>query len=117
MTHAAETRSQPANIAEATRARVARRLMPFLLLLYFFAFIDRTNVGIAKLGMQRELGFTDAIIGFGSGIFFAGYFLLEIPGTLIVERWSARLWIARIMISWGLMTVLMAFIPTAHQFH
>ncbi len=76
--------------------------MPFLFLLYFFAFIDRINVGVAKLGMQREFGFTDEVIGFGAGVFFLGYILLEVPGTLIVERWSARKWIARIMISWGL---------------
>jgi MFS transporter, ACS family, tartrate transporter len=104
-------------IAEQTRRRVGRRLMPFLLLLYFFAFIDRTNVGIAKIGMQRELGFTDQVIGLGAGIFFLGYFLLEIPGTLIVERWSARLWIARIMISWGIVASLMGFIATERQFY
>jgi MFS transporter, ACS family, tartrate transporter len=91
--------------------------MPFLLLLYFFAFIDRTNVGIAKLGMQAELGFTDEVIGLGAGIFFLGYFLLEIPGTLIVERWSARLWIARIMITWGIVASLMGFIATQQQFY
>ncbi len=84
--------------------------MPYLLLLYLIAYIDRTNVGVAKLQMQGELGFTDAVIGFGAGIFFLGYFVLEIPGTLIVERWSARKWIARIMISWGLVASLMGFI-------
>jgi MFS family permease len=84
--------------------------MPYLLLLYLIAYIDRTNVGVAKLHMQGDLGFTDAIIGFGAGIFFIGYFVLEIPGTLIVERWSARKWIARIMISWGFVAILMGFI-------
>ncbi len=97
-------------IAERTRRRVTRRLLPYLLLLYLIAYIDRTNIGVAKLQMQGELKFTDAIIGFGAGIFFVGYFLLEIPGTLIVERWSARKWIARIMISWGLVATLMGFI-------
>src|SRR3954454_4685504 len=99
-------------LPEQTRRRVARRLMPFLLLLYFFAFIDRTNIGIAKLGMQREFGFTDEVIGFGASIFFLGYFLFEIPGTLIVERWSARKWIARIMISWGMVAALMGLVGT-----
>jgi MFS transporter, ACS family, tartrate transporter len=89
--------------------------MPFLLWLYFLAFIDRTNVGVAALDMKKPLGegglgFTDAIIGSGAGIFFIGYFLLEIPGTLIVERWSAKKWIARIMISWGIIAALMGFI-------
>jgi MFS transporter, ACS family, tartrate transporter len=98
------------SVAERARRRVMWRLMPYLLLLYLIAYIDRTNVGIAKLQMKDELGFTEAIIGFGAGIFFIGYFLLEIPGTLIVEKWSARKWIARIMISWGLVATLMGFI-------
>ena len=90
------------SIAERARRRITRRLMPYLLLLYLIAYIDRTNVGVAKLQMQGDLGFSDAVIGFGAGIFFLGYFLLEIPGTLIVERWSARLWISRIMILVGI---------------
>ena len=103
------------SVAERARRRITKRLMPFLLWLYFLAFIDRTNVGVAALDMKKPLGegglgFTDAIIGTGAGIFFIGYFLLEIPGTLIVERWSARKWIARIMISWGIIATLMGFI-------
>lgn len=105
------------SLAEQARRRVTQRLMPFLLVLYFLAYIDRTNVGIAKIGMQRELGFTDEVIGLGAGIFFLGYLLLEIPGTLIVERWSARLWIGRIMITWGIVATLMGFIQTAKQFY
>lgn len=104
------TETQASDIAERTRKRVTRRLLPYLLLLYLIAYIDRTNVGIAKLQMTKELGFTEDIIGWGAGIFFIGYFLLEIPGTLIVERWSARKWIARIMISWGLIASVMGFI-------
>jgi ACS family tartrate transporter-like MFS transporter len=100
------------DIAERTRRRVTRRLLPYLLLLYLIAYIDRTNIGVAKLQMQGELNLTDAVIGFGAGIFFVGYFLLEIPGTLIVERWSARKWIARIMISWGVVASLMGLIGT-----
>src|SRR3954464_12767472 len=91
--------------------------MPFLLALYFLAYVDRTNVGVAKIGMQRELGFSDDVIGFGAGIFFAGYLLLEIPSTLMVERWSARLWIGRIMISWGVVATLMGFVQTPSQFY
>src|SRR5215510_229964 len=98
------------DIAERTRRRVTRRLSPYLLLLYLIAYIDRTKIGIAKLKMMGELKLDDAIIGFGAGIFFIGYFLLEIPGTLIVERWSARKWIARIMISWGIVASMMGFI-------
>jgi sugar phosphate permease len=105
------------DIVQRARHRIARRLLPFLFLLYVIAFLDRMNIGAAALQMPRDLGFSEGVVGFGAGIFFLGYFLLEIPGALIVERWSARRWIARIMISWGLMTVLMAFIQTAHQFY
>src|SRR3989475_1624454 len=103
-------------ISQRARHRIARRLLPFLFVLYVIAFLDRMNIGAAALQMPHDLGFSNGVIGLGAGIFFLGYFLLEIPGALIVERWSARKWIARIMISWGLMTVLMAFIHTARQF-
>ena len=111
--------SSPADpeVAKRARHRIARRLLPFLFLLYVIAFIDRMNVGAAALQMPRDLGFSDGVIGFGAGIFFLGYFLLEIPGALIVERWGARRWIARIMITWGVITVLMAFIHTERQFY
>ncbi|MFN0084412.1 MAG: MFS transporter [Blastocatellia bacterium] len=106
-------------VAERARRRITWRLMPFLLLLYFLAYIDRTNVGVAALEMklpvsQGGLGFDNAIIGIGAGIFFIGYFLLEIPGTLIVEKWSARKWIARIMISWGIVASVMGLIGTPY---
>ena len=106
-----------AEVSRRARYRIARRLLPYLFTLYVIAFLDRMNIGAAALQMPHDLGFSEKVIGFGAGIFFLGYFLLEIPGALIVERWSARRWIARIMISWGLMTVLMAFIHTAHQFY
>jgi len=104
-------------VGARARRRIARRLLPFLFLLYVIAFLDRMNIGAAALQMPTDLGFSPSVIGFGAGIFFLGYFLLEIPGALIVERWSARRWIARIMISWGIVTVLMAFIHTARQFY
>jgi MFS transporter, ACS family, tartrate transporter len=107
----------PAGIEQRTLRRVSRRLIPFLVLLYLIAFIDRVNVGYAKLQMAEELRFTDAVYGFGAGIFFIGYVLLEIPGTLLVERWSARFWISRIMISWGIVAALFGFIQSATQFY
>jgi ACS family tartrate transporter-like MFS transporter len=94
-----------------------RRLMPFLIIVYLLAYIDRANLGIAKLQMQGDLGFSDATIGLGAGIFFFGYFLLEVPGSLIVERFSARKWFARIMISWGLVAALTSLIVTPRQFY
>jgi ACS family tartrate transporter-like MFS transporter len=104
-------------IAERARRRVMWRLMPFLILVYLLAYIDRSNLGVAKLQMQTDLGFSDATIGLGAGIFFIGYFLLEIPGSLIVERYSARKWFARIMISWGLVAALTGLIETSGQFY
>jgi sugar phosphate permease len=104
-------------VAARARRRIARRLLPFLFLLYVIAFLDRMNVGAAALQMPHDLGFSEGVIGMGAGIFFLGYFLLEIPGALIAERWSARRWIARIMISWGVVTVFMAFIHTSRQFY
>jgi ACS family tartrate transporter-like MFS transporter len=109
--------SRRESVGERARRRVTRRLMPFLIVAYLLAYVDRANLGIAKLQMQVDLGFTDATIGLGAGIFFVGYFLLEIPGSLIVERWSARKWFARIMISWGLLAALTGFIATPRQFY
>jgi ACS family tartrate transporter-like MFS transporter len=91
--------------------------MPFLFVLYVISFLDRINVSFAGLDMTRELGFSDRVFGFGSGIFFVGYVLLEIPGSLLVELWSARKWIARIMISWGLVASLTGLVHTATQFY
>ncbi len=97
-------------MADRARARITRRLIPFLIFIYVLAYLDRANLGVAKLQMQSALGFSDEVIGFGAGIFFLGYLLLDIPGSLIVERWSARKWIARIMVSWGMVAALMGFV-------
>lgn len=104
-------------LADRTRRRINRRLMPFLFVLYIIAFLDRINVSFAGLDMTRELGFSDQVFGFGSGIFFVGYVLLEVPGSLLVEVWSARKWIARIMLSWGVVAALTGLIHTAGQFY
>jgi ACS family tartrate transporter-like MFS transporter len=96
---------------DRARAKAYWRLLPILFLAYVIAFVDRANVAFAKLTMVKDIpGFDNAVIGFGAGVFFIGYFLLEIPGSVIVERWSARLWISRIMITWGFMAALTAFI-------
>src|SRR5262245_29118978 len=107
----------PLAIAESARRHVTRRLMPFLLVLYIVAYIDRANVAFAGLDMTRELGFSNEVFGLGTGIFFIGYVLLEIPGTILVELWSARKWIARIMISWGIISSLTGLIQNAQQFY
>lgn len=104
-------------IEKRTKTRITKRLMPFLILLFIMAYIDRVNVGYANLEMSKELGFNPEVFGFGAGIFFFGYFLLEIPGSLIVEKWSARKWLARIIISWGFLAILMGFIHNTTHFY
>ncbi|HEY5047517.1 MAG TPA: MFS transporter [Rhizomicrobium sp.] len=96
-------------IADKVFARAAWRLIPFLGVLYVTNFLDRVNVGFAALSMNRDLALSPEIFGFGAGIFFIGYFLCEVPSNLILERVGARLWIFRIMLSWGLVSAAMAF--------
>jgi len=105
------------DLARRTRYRITSRLLPYVFLLYIIAYLDRTNLATAALQMPHDLGFDDRVIGFGAGIFSLGYVILEIPGTIIVERWSARRWLTRIMISWGLVTMGMALVRTPHQFY
>jgi MFS transporter, ACS family, tartrate transporter len=109
--------SPDAIIANRARRKIFRRLIPFLFVLYIIAYLDRANVAFAKIPMSADLKFSEAVFGLGAGIFYAGYILLEIPGALIVERWSARIWMARIMITWGICTVLVGFVHTANQFY
>lgn len=104
-------------VAVQAHRRITRRILPYLFLLYIVAYLDRINLSYAALEMNHDLKFTPEVYGFGAGIFFAGYFLLEIPGAILVERWSARAWIARIMISWGMVAVLTGFVHTATQFY
>jgi D-galactonate transporter len=92
--------------------KVMRRLIPFLILCYFVAYLDRVNVGFAKLHMNQALGFSEAAFGLGAGLFFIAYFLFEVPSNLFLERVGARVWIARIMISWGIVSAAFAFIPS-----
>ena len=110
-------RVEPIAVADRARRRVLLRLMPYLFLLFIIAFLDRVNVGYAALAMKDDLGFADDVLGLGAAIFFIGYVLLEIPGSILVEKWSARGWIARIMISWGIVAILMGFIHTKTEFY
>ena len=101
----------------ALRRKVAWRVLPLVFVIYIVAYLDRANVGFAKLRMQEELRFSEETFGFGMGIFFIGYLLLEIPGALLVERWSARKWFARILLTWGVLSSLTAFVTTPMQFY
>jgi ACS family tartrate transporter-like MFS transporter len=114
MSTAASSRS---SIAQQTVGKINRRLMPYLILLYVVAYLDRVNVGYAGLQMTRELGFSNAVFGLGGGIFFLGYLLLEIPGGVLAEVWSARKWMVRILLTWGFVASATSLIRTPHQFY
>jgi MFS transporter, ACS family, tartrate transporter len=114
---AALSTAELSNVGQRARRRVAFRLLPFVFLLYIVNYIDRVNVSFANLRMSTDLGFSDRVYGLGVGMFYITYVLFEIPGAVIVERWSARKWIARIMISWGTVTILTGFVHTATQFY
>jgi ACS family tartrate transporter-like MFS transporter len=101
----------------AVRRKVAWRIIPLIFVLYIVAYLDRANVGFAKLRMQELPWFTEGVFGWGSGVFFAGYLLLEIPGALLVEHWSARKWFARILVTWGLCSMGIALVQTPWQFY
>ncbi|MDQ0989227.1 MFS transporter [Streptomyces sp. V3I7] len=97
--------------------KVVRRVVPFLILCYVVSYLDRVNVGFAKLQMSDDLGFSEAAYGLGAGLFFIGYFLFEVPSNLILQRVGARTWIARIMISWGLVSAAFVFVTNEATFY
>jgi hypothetical protein len=97
-------------------AKVFRRVVPLIMLCYIVAYLDRINVGFAKLQMEVDLGFSQTVYGLGAGMFFIGYFFFEGPSNLIMYRVGARLWIARIMISWGLLSACFVFVKTPFWF-
>jgi MFS transporter, ACS family, tartrate transporter len=101
----------------AIYTKIRRKLLPFLFILYVVAYLDRINVGFAALQMNRELGLSEAVFGFGAGIFFIGYFVLEIPSNLVLQRLGARVWISRIIISWGVVAISMMFTRGARSFY
>ncbi|WP_215903535.1 MFS transporter [Acinetobacter oleivorans] len=104
-------------IRKSAYRKIAFRLMPFLMLCYFCAYLDRVNVGFAKLQMMSDLQFSEAVYGLGAGIFFIGYFLCEVPSNIVLHKVGARRWIARIMITWGILSGCFAFIQTEWQFY
>lgn len=97
--------------------KISLRIVPFIMLLYFIAFLDRVNIGFAALTMNDDLGFSPTVFGFGAGIFFLGYFLFEVPSNLILHKVGARIWIARVMITWGLVSGAMAFVQGTTSFY
>ena len=109
--------SMPSEIETRTLRKITLRIVPFIMLLYFVAFIDRVNIGFAALTMNKDLGFSPAVFGFGAGIFFWGYFLFEVPSNIILHKIGARIWIARVMITWGLVSAAMAFVQGVASFY
>ena len=112
-----ESSPAAAQFAERTEHHIALRLLPFLFILYITNYLDRTSVAYAAIGMSRELGFSDRVFGMGAGVFFISYVALQVPGALLVERWSARRMISAAMIAWGSLTVLTALVHTPAQLY
>lgn len=111
------TQGTDVGLEGATLRKVAWRLVPFLGMLYFFAFLDRVNVGFAALTMNADLSLSSQVFGVGAGIFFIGYVLFEVPSNVMLERFGARIWIARIMISWGILSAAMVFVQGPKSFY
>ena len=104
------TPSHPAAAAAPVYSKIIRNIVPLLFLGYVVSFLDRVNVGFAKLQMASDLAFSDAVYGFGAGVFFIGYFLFEVPSNMVLARVGARLWMARIMLTWGVISCLFMFL-------
>lgn len=107
----------PAEQEDRIYRKVGWRLLPLLVVCYVVAYLDRVNVGFAKLQMLQELRFSETVYGLGAGIFFIGYFLFEIPSNVILHKVGARIWIARIMITWGVISACMLFVSSVHMFY
>ena len=106
-----------AELEKRVLRKITVRIVPFVMLLYFIAFIDRVNIGFAALTMNKDLGFSPTVFGFGAGIFFLGYFLFEVPSNLVLDKVGARIWIARVMITWGVISAGMAFVQGSASFY
>lgn len=121
MTFEVDFRSAPVSVDPVTSDRIYRkiawRLIPFLMLCYVAAYLDRVNVGFAKLQMLNDLQFSETVYGLGAGVFFIGYFLFEVPSNLVLQKVGARIWIARIMITWGIISACFALVSTPTQFY
>src|SRR6201747_2210367 len=120
--HATGVRTVPAADKEPAAvtklfSKIGWRILPFLILCYMIAYLDRINIGYAQLQMKQTLTFGDAVYGFGAGIFFLGYFLFEVPSNLLLEKIGARKTLLRIMVLWGITAALMMFVATPTQFY
>ncbi len=105
------------DIEKRTLRKITWRIVPFIMILYLIAYIDRVNIGFAAITMKEDLGFTASILGFGAGIFFLGYFLFEVPSNIILHKVGARIWIARVMVTWGIIAGGMVFVESSTSFY
>ena len=105
------------DVESRTLRKITWRIVPFIMVLYFIAYIDQVNIGFASLTMNKDLGFSSGVFGFGAGIFFIGYFLFEVPSNIVLEKVGARLWIARVMLTWGIISAVFAFIQGETSFY
>ncbi|WP_233505940.1 MFS transporter [Rhodoferax lacus] len=112
-----QSRTDASSMEESVYSKVSWRLIPFLFLCYVVSYLDRVNVGFAKLQMLSDLKFSDTVYGLGAGIFFIGYFLFEVPSNIILSKVGARVWIARIMATWGVISSAMMFVTDAQMFY
>ncbi|HCT3403277.1 TPA: MFS transporter, partial [Klebsiella michiganensis] len=97
--------------------KITWRIMPYVMLVYFIGFFDRINIGFAAMTMNQELGFSDAVFGLGAGLFFLGYFLTDVPSNIILQKVGPRIWLARILLSWSVITYFMMNVETATEFY
>jgi MFS transporter, ACS family, tartrate transporter len=111
------TTTVESDLQPRTMRKVAARLIPVLLVLYVIAYLDRVNVTFAQDKLQEDLGFSSAVYGFGAGVFFIGYFFLEVPSNLALHKFGARKWMARIMITWGVISACTMFVQSAASFY
>ncbi|CAG9263921.1 MFS transporter [Paraburkholderia unamae] len=109
--------TEPQTLAESAGRKAMRRLLPFLLLMYVLAFLDRANIGFAQKALQHDTGLSDASFAFGAGVFFVGYALFEVPSNLALHRVGARIWMCRIMVTWGLISAAMAWVQSPTSFY
>ncbi|KES15666.1 Major Facilitator Superfamily, partial [Gilliamella apicola SCGC AB-598-I20] len=98
------------NLEKTALRKITLRIVPYVMLVYFIGFFDRINIGFAALTMNQELGFSDAVFGLGAGLFFLGYFITDVPSNIILQKVGPRIWLARILLSWAVITACMIYV-------
>ena len=105
------------SLEQITLKKITWRIVPYVILVYFIGFFDRINIGFAALTMNQDLGFSDAVFGLGAGLFFLGYFISDVPSNIILQKVGPRIWLARILLSWSVITWFMMHVETVTEFY